>query len=238
MSFNIIQNNKLQILGKLTASLFHEIRNPLSAVKLNLDFMKMYKDELPNEVNESLNDCYEAVTRIQVMIDQMLGFTRRNQLELEKKLAINKVTEDAISLVSYRSKKQNITFETQLDKDLPNIPFDENKLLQILLNLMTNAVDSINDNGKIIIRTYKQNSNNRLTVFWEVEDNGSGISEENKSRIFEDFFTSKKHGTGLGLSVCKMLLEEHGARIYFESELNKGTKFIIQFKPIELDIHE
>src|SRR4030042_1210943 len=102
MSFNIIQNNKLQILGKLTASLFHEVRNPLSAVKLNLDFIKMYKDELPKEVNESLDDCYEALTRIQVMIDQMLGFTRRNQLEFEKKLSLNKVTEDAIPLVSYR----------------------------------------------------------------------------------------------------------------------------------------
>ena len=238
MSFNIIQNNKLQILGKLTASLFHEVRNPLSAVKLNLDFIKMYKDELPKEVNESLDDCYEALMRIQVMIDQMLGFTRRNQLELEKKLAVNKVTEDAISLVSYRSKKQNITFEKHLDENIPDINFDENKLLQILLNLMTNAVDSVDDKGKIIIRTYKQNSDNKYTVFWEVEDNGAGISEENKSKIFEDFFTSKKHGTGLGLSVCKMLLEEHEAKIRFESEIDKGTKFIIQFKPIELDLHE
>ena len=238
MSFNIIQNNKLQILGKLTASLFHEVRNPLSAVKLNLDFIKMYKDELPQEVNESLDDCYEALTRIQVMIDQMLGFTRRNQLELEKKLAVNKVTEDAISLVSYRSKKQNITFEKHLDENIPDINFDENKLLQILLNLMTNAVDSVSDKGKIIIRTYKQNSNNQITVFWEVEDNGSGITEENKSKIFDDFFTNKKHGTGLGLSVCKMLLEEHEAKISFESEVDKGTKFIIQFKPIELELHE
>lgn len=238
MSFNIIQNNKLQILGKLTASLFHEVRNPLSAVKLNLDFIKMYKDELPEEVNESLDDCYEALTRIQVMIDQMLGFTRKNQLEFEKKLSLNKVTEDAITLVSYRSKKQNISFERHMDDNLPDINFDENKLLQVLLNLITNAVDSVSDKGKIIVRAYKQCSGDKVIVFWEVEDNGSGISEENKAKIFEDFFTNKKNGTGLGLSVCKMLLEEFEAKIGFESELNKGTKFIIQFKPIEIDLHE
>ncbi len=238
MSFNIIQNNKLQILGKLTASLFHEVRNPLSAVKLNLDFIKMYKDELPKEVNESLDDCYEAVTRIQVMIDQMLGFTRKNQIELGKKLDVNKVTEDAIALVSYRSKKQNISFEKYMDESLPYVNFDENKLLQILLNLMTNAVDSVSDKGKIIIRTFKKNSDNKYFVFWEVEDNGSGISEENRDKIFEDFFTNKKHGTGLGLSVCKMLLEEHDAKINFESEVDRGTKFTIQFKPIDIELHE
>jgi signal transduction histidine kinase len=238
MSFNIIQNNKLQLLGKLTASLFHEIRNPLSAVRLNLDFIKMYKDELPTEVNESLDDCYEALTRIQVMIDQMLGFTRKNQIELEKKLAINKVTEDAITLVSYRSKKENVSFEKHLDETIPYINFDENKLLQILLNLITNAVDSVSEKGKIIVRTYKKNSGGRFIVFWEVEDNGSGISEENKSKIFEDFFTSKKHGTGLGLSVCKMLLEEDNAKINFESQINKGTKFTIQFQPLDVELHE
>lgn len=238
MSANIIQNNKLQILGKLTASLFHEVRNPLSAVKLNLDYIKMFKEELPSEVNESLDDCYEALTRIQVMIDQMLGFTRRNQLEFEKKLDINKVTENAIALVSYRSKKNNVTIEKHLDPCIPEINFDDNKLLQVFLNLITNAVDSVNDNGKIIIRSYKTHGENERIVLWEVEDNGMGISEENKSKIFEDFFTSKKNGTGLGLSVCKMLLDECGADLKFESELNKGTKFIIQFKITDNNRHE
>jgi len=238
MAVNIVQNNKLQILGKLTASLFHEVRNPLSAVKLNLDYMKMFKDELPQEVNESLDDCFEALSRIQVMIDQMLGFTRKNQIEFEKKLNINNITDDAITLVSYRSKKQNVSIEKYYDVDLPEITFDDNKLLQVFLNLITNAVDSVDNNGKIIIRSYSRKHEDSIIVFWEVEDNGYGISEENKNKIFEDFYTSKKHGTGLGLSVCKMLLDEHEAQISFESELNKGTKFTIHFKPIESKLHE
>jgi signal transduction histidine kinase len=238
MSANIIQNNKLQILGKLTASLFHEVRNPLSAVKLNLDFIKMYKEELPQEVNESVDDCYEALARIQVMIDQMLGFTRKNQLEFEKKLNINKITEEALALVSYRSKKQNVTIEKYLDERVPEVCFDDNKLLQIFLNLFTNAVDSVDEKGKIIIRTYQVKSEKEVNVIWEVEDNGEGICEENKSKIFEDFFTSKKHGTGLGLSVCKMLLDEYNAKITFESELHKGTKFIINFKPIGIKLND
>lgn len=238
MSFNIIQNNKLQILGKLTASLFHEVRNPLSAVKLNLDYMKMFKDELPKEVNESLDDCYEAIGRIQVMIDQMLGFTRKNQIELEKKLDVNKITEDAIALVSYRSKKQNVTIETHLDKNLPYVVFDENKLLQVFLNLITNAVDSVDEKGRITIRSFKIQNGKNLDVFWEVEDNGEGISEENKNKIFEDFFTSKKHGTGLGLSVCKMLVDEYEADLSFESKLGDGTKFIIHFKTIKMEGNE
>ena len=155
MSFNIIQNNKLQILGKLTASLFHEVRNPLSAVKLNLDYMKMFKDELPKEVNESLDDCFEALNRIQVMIDQMLGFTRKNQLEFEKKVSLNKISEDAVALVAYRSKKLNINIDKKYDENLPDISFDENKLLQILLNLITNSVDSVSDKGKISLTSYQ-----------------------------------------------------------------------------------
>ena len=238
MSFNIIQNNKLQILGKLTASLFHEVRNPLSAVKLNLDYMKMFKDELPKEVNESLDDCFEALNRIQVMIDQMLGFTRKNHLEFEKKVPLNKISEDAVALVAYRSKKLNISFEINYDQELPEIHFDENKLLQVLLNLITNSVDSVNDKGKIILSTYKKLEDNIVTVFWTIEDDGQGISDENKSKIFEDFYTNKKHGTGLGLSVCKMLLDEHEAEITFESEVDKGTKFTIRFKPINLSLHE
>jgi signal transduction histidine kinase len=238
MSFNIIQNNKLQILGKLTASLFHEVRNPLSAVKLNLDYMKMFKEELPKEVNESLDDCYEALTRIQVMIDQMLGFTRKNQLENEKKINVNKITEDAVALVSYRSKKHNVTIDKIFDENIPEIYFDDNKILQVFLNLITNAVDSVDEKGKIIVRSYQKKSDNKVDVFWEVEDNGVGISEENKSKIFEDFYTNKKHGTGLGLSVCKMILDEYGAEISFESELGKGTKFIIHFKSMDVSLYE
>lgn len=238
MSFNIIQNNKLQILGKLTASLFHEVRNPLSAVKLNLDYMKMFKDELPKEVNESLDDCFEALNRIQVMIDQMLGFTRKNQLEFEKKVSLNKISEDAVALVAYRSKKLNINIDKKYDENLPDISFDENKLLQILLNLITNSVDSVSDKGKISLTSYQTTQDNLVTVYWSIEDDGQGISEENKSKIFEDFYTNKKHGTGLGLSVCKMLLDEHEADITFESEVGKGTKFIIRFKPIDMSLHE
>ena len=106
------------------------------------------------------------------------------------------------------------------------------------MNLITNSVDSVSDKGKISLTSYQTTQDNLVTVYWSIEDDGQGISEENKSKIFEDFYTNKKHGTGLGLSVCKMLLDEHEADITFESEVGKGTKFIIRFKPIDMSLHE
>lgn len=225
MADDQIQENKLQLLGKLTASLIHEIRNPLSAIKLNLDYLKMLESELSAEVNESINDSSEAVERIQFLVENVLSFSRKKTSDIVM-VDVNEISKNAIAILKGEIQKRNIDLKLSLQNQLPPVVFDSNKLLQVLLNLITNALESCSHKGTVTVRSFLADS---AKVVWEVEDNGAGISEENKSKIFQDFFTSKITGTGLGLSVCKMLVEEHNADISFESTLGKGTRFTIIF---------
>ncbi len=222
-----IQDNKLQIMGKLTASLLHEIRNPLSAIKLNLDYLNMIEGELPAEANESIEVCKDALARIQYLMDNVLTFARRSANNLND-CSINDITNSAVNIMLPSALKKNIDIKVFLDNGIPNGHYDKSKLLQVFLNLITNAIESCESGGKIIINTYKEDGD---FVIWKIEDNGSGISEDDKEKVFQDFFTSKEKGTGLGLSVCKMLLQEYQADLYFESTQGVGTKFFIKFNP-------
>jgi signal transduction histidine kinase len=225
-----IQDNKLQLLGKLTASLIHEIRNPLSAIKLNLDYLKMLESELPPDANGSINDSAEAVERIQFLIESLLNFSRKKSSEIMV-ADVNEITKNAVSILKGELQKKNVNLALNLCREIPPVVFDSNKLLQVFLNLITNAMEACCEKGSITINSRFDDSN-KFNIIWEVIDNGAGINEENKKKIFQEFYTSKVHGTGLGLSVCKMLIEEYNAGINFESEFGNGTKFIISFDSI------
>ena len=219
------QENKLQILGKLTASLIHEIRNPLSAIKLNLDYLKMIENELPTEASESVKFSLDALSRIQYLVDNILSFTRKNFNGVNL-CSINEITQNAISIMKYEAERKNVKIEFEPDETIAKAEFDKSRLLQVFLNLITNAIESCINGGNIFIKTYKKLPD---SFIWEITDTGVGICEEDKVKIFNDFYTSKEKGTGLGLSVCKMILQEYNAEIDFESTLGKGTKFILKF---------
>ncbi len=226
MTSDNVQDNKLQILGKLTASLIHEIRNPLSAIKLNLDYLKMIENELPGEAVESVDYSLDALTRIQYLVDNVLTFSRKN-ITGTNSSSLNEITKDAISIMKYEAERKKVRMDFDLDGTLPGGKLDKSRILQVFLNLITNAIESCTSGGNIFIKTYKQLPD---TVIWEITDTGVGICDDDKVKIFNDFYTSKEKGTGLGLSVCKMILNEYDADIDFESTVGKGTKFIIKFK--------
>jgi len=225
MSEDNIHNNKLCILGKLTASLIHEIRNPLSVIKLNLDFLTIVGSDLSAEISESVDSSKDAVERIQKLIDTINDFSRKNP-KSESLSALNEITLKAISILKSTINHLNIKMFYELQENIPNLFFDKNKLLQIILNLLNNAIEACSEGGVIRIKTFFNNDN---TPIWQIEDNGVGIAEDVKEKIFNEFYTSKKEGTGLGLSVCKMLLDDYFSELKFESELGHGSKFYIHF---------
>jgi len=228
-----IQDNKLQIIGKLTASLIHEIRNPLSAIKLNLDYLKLIENELPEEANESVHVCSDALNRIQNLIDNMFTLVRRNHTDPSVS-SINEISRNAYGIMRYNAERKNLKFKLELEESIPEYFFDKNKLLQVFLNLITNAIESCELGGQIFVRTYLNNGN----IIWEVKDNGVGIHEEERDKIFQDFYTSKEKGTGLGLSVCKMLLQEFQAELDFDSKPGEGSRFFITFYPNVLESND
>lgn len=225
MSFEEIQNNKLQILGKLSASLLHEIRNPLSAIKLNLDYLKMMQNELPPEAVESVLGSAEAVQRIQHLIDMLLDFLRQGNNKTSD-CSLNDVTLRAIEIVQGNSNQFNINLSHSLAPGLLKLRVNKSKLLQVMINILTNAIEACEKKGNVSVKTYFDADNR---IIWEVEDDGIGINEDDKEKIFKDFFTKKTTGTGLGLSVCRMLLAECNSELDFESKTGAGTKFFIKF---------
>lgn len=218
------QNNKLELLGKLNASFVHEIKNPLFALKLNLDLIKSYEN-MPPEIYESFISCIEAVERIDILVSDILEFSRKNNSD-PGYCSVNDVTLQAMHLLTGYAHKNYCEIVNQLNDDLPLIHFDKNKLLQVIVNLITNAIEASTESKRVIVKTYLKNPD----LIMEVQDFGTGISDEDKKFIFEDFFTQKKNGTGLGLSICKKILSEHDASLDFDSTYGQGSRFFIKFK--------
>lgn len=223
MSENLIFENRLHILGKITATLLHEIRNPLSVVKLSLDYLNMHRDELSDDLIETIENSSQALFRIQTLVDNLLFFSRPRGGE-EKLCSVEQISNYAFDIIEVEASIKKIAVFKVYASGIPDIKCDPNKLLQIFLNLMSNAVEACNAGDKITIRIYNN-------IVWEVEDSGIGISDEDKKSIFTDFFTKKIKGTGLGLSICRSLAKELNAEITFESQLGKGTKFMLLFHP-------
>jgi signal transduction histidine kinase len=221
---NVI-SNKMIILGKLTARFTHELRNPLTSIKLNLDYLQMVEDELPDHINETISSTVEAFNRVQHLVESILNFSRQSNGNTEK-CDLNAVSLKAINIVKGVQQNTDLLIETKFTENLPLLEFDENGLLQVFLNLITNAIEACDGAGKIEVRSYIDING---YVCWVVNDNGVGIEAADHAKIFNDFFTKKTNGTGLGLGVCKRILAERNAQLSSESEVGKGTTFYIKF---------
>lgn len=230
-----IQSNKLTILGKLTASLLHEIRNPLSAVKLGLAHLEMMESELPTEANEIVNASKDALERIENLIFNLLDFSRKNNCN-NVAVQLNIISDYAISLLQSNIQKNKIVLYKEYNENLPLLYLNKFKAIQIFLNLISNAIESFYDKkecGSITIRTFIDLSG---SVVWQIKDEGMGIDDNDKNKIFNDFYTSKINGTGLGLSVCRQILNEYNSNISFESKYGEGSVFNVNFNSMLLKV--
>lgn len=224
-----IFSSKLQLLGKLSASLVHELRNPLSVIKMNLDYMSLSENELPTDVKESLTSCKEAAERMLFWIENFSDFSKKNS-NTSGVCSVNEISQIAVNITQVRATRKNIYIQADLAANIPSIYFHKDKMLHVFLNLLNNAVDANKEDEQIFVRTYIRNIEDEQKIVWEIEDSGTGIEYDLGYKVFDDFFTSKEKGTGLGLSVCKSILQESDAEIHFESEPGRGTKFYIFFK--------
>ena len=219
-----IHDNKLKILGKLAASLSHEIRNPLSVLKLNLEFLKMNSEEYDNETNECITAAIEAANIINELTQNTLEFSRKNRDDLEF-YQLNNIIKKAIQITKGSASKKNINYTLNLNPTIPELEINETKILQVIVNLLSNAIEASLPNSNITLNSFEKND----SIHLEVVDEGSGFNEFMKDEIFTEFYTNKEDGTGLGLSVCKTLLEEHNAEIIAKNNETKGATFIVKF---------
>ena len=225
----LVQADKLVLLGQLSAGVAHEIRNPLAAVNLNLQVLQRKTDKDSPDF-EYLRTALQGVERISRIVEVTLNFSRPAYPDI-KGININQLVPTTLELVSSVLRRKELTIDLKLDENLPLVPADAKQLQQVLINLVTNAADSIKTKGTITIETYLEkagkNAENEYIVI-SISDTGIGIPPEDLPKIFNPFFTRKADGTGLGLPITQRILHQHNGIIDVESTQGKGTTFYVK----------
>ena len=230
----LIHQDKMASLGKLSASVVHEINNPIAGILNLIILMKRMVQEdsvSPKEIdqfNRYLNLMETETRRTSRIVSNLLAFSRQSKMEL-RRINVNRLIEHTLFLNSNLLKIDRIKVETDLDSTLPEMIGSEDQLQQVFMNLISNAAEAMEANGGMLrIETRHSLGEGKLLV--DFKDTGIGIPEENLLKLFEPFFTTKKKGkgVGLGLSVAYGIIQEHGGSIYVESKVAEGTTFHVK----------
>jgi len=227
MQAQLIQTEKMAALGRLAASLAHEINNPLQALRSGLSLLR--DQRLGEEKRQRyLEVANREVERLITTLEQMLDFSRPSAEQRERS-DINALLEETLILVSKKLQHSRVTVRRQLASKLPPVRAVTSQIKQVFLNIILNALDAMPDGGELIVTTGWDGD--RQTVWIAFTDNGIGIPMEDMPHIFEPFFTRKSKGTGLGLAVSYSIIERHNGHIEVESRVGQGSKFTV-FLPI------
>ncbi len=226
----LTQSEKLAAVGHLAAGVAHEINNPLTAILANAQLLQRQIASQPQvqdkqDVEESLDLILLASERAIHVVKNLLNFARKEKYEL-KPLDINENIRNSLSLLQHEITQRAIELVFEPAADLPIVVASANHLQGVWMNLIVNAMDSIeNGQGSIRVSTFQSNNN----IYVKVIDTGKGIPAERIQRIFEPFYTTKapNRGTGLGLSVCHRIVKQHGGHILVDSQVDAGTEFTV-----------
>jgi PAS domain S-box-containing protein len=247
----LIQNEKMAVIGRLASGLAHQIRNPLEIIIMGVEFLgnTIHSKDLKPE--KSIEKIKQAVNRTNQIITDFLRFSRKSELKFES-VDVCLLLDETIKLIEYRINEKKVKIERNYSEESIEVTADRNMLQQVFMNLLNNGIDAVSKGGEIRIKVntkiimhehiedrvgYRDNDyfkiGEKMTEI-EIEDNGVGISRDVLQRIFEPFYTTKESekGTGLGLSLAHLIIDRHQGKISVQSEVNKGTKFILKLQPV------
>jgi signal transduction histidine kinase len=213
----MLRTEKLTALGRLSAGLAHEIRNPLTSIKV---LFQTFKDN-PDLTKEDMRVVLSAVEQMDDLLTKFLRFARSDEFNLMD-VYVNSLIKQVINLASFQIKNHSIAVSLELAK-LPPVKADRAMIQQALLNLILNAVEAMPGGGTLTVASRSEN----VSIIVDIKDTGNGISEGIKDKIFDPFFTTKDEGTGLGLSIVYNVVNLHNGEVGFESNGN-GTTFTIR----------
>lgn len=222
----LVRTEKLAAIGKLAAILIHELRNPLSVIQNSIFSLSLSLSNTENErIQKSLKRLKEEAMRMDKVIHDVLEFGRIEHLHNIKE-DIGEIIKESLNGIVV---PKNIKVNTKLGK-LPLILANKEQLMQAFHNIITNAVEAMPKGGKLTITASKADDYAEVGI----QDTGIGIAKENFNRIFDLLFSTKPKNSGLGLKISQQIVESHGGSIDFESEVGKGTKFIVKLPLIQL----
>jgi signal transduction histidine kinase len=222
----ITQAEKLSSLGQLSARLAHELRNPLTSIKMILQ--AILDGPAHSEITrEDTGVILREVNKLNTILTQFLTFAKPPRLEL-RPLDLRHVIEEVLSLMKAEFDRGRVEVFKEIS-GLPEIKGDYEKMRQVLINLLNNSIQAMPEGGKLKIGLQEIFENDQRKVLLRVEDSGQGIPEEYRMKVFDPFFTTKEGGTGLGLSIVYSIITEHHGSIDFQSQVGEGTVFAVTF---------
>ncbi|QPC45727.1 ATP-binding protein [Mangrovibacillus cuniculi] len=211
----VLSSEKLALVGQLAASVAHEIRNPLTSIKGFVQLMETTKEVNPEHVSIMLSE----IDRIHLIASEMLVLGKKQDVPM-KKVHIQSIISKVIYLMDSQAHSKNVPLKFIDTKNEPLYVYaDENQLKQVLVNLIKNGIEATDNHKPVVVEVWKENNRIELTV----SDQGVGIEEEKLASIGQPFFSTKNDGTGLGLEVCKRIVERHQGEIDIQSKPNEGT---------------
>lgn len=217
----LVRTEKLAALGRLAAGIAHEVNNPLQPI-LNCLEVAIEDVEHGNKIDaEVLRVAEREVVRIKSIVTRLLDFARPSTTD-KVALDLHGLIEEILVLTKKQLERMNIELQLRLESTYP-LTGNPNQIKQVLLNVVLNAMQAMPNGGRLSIFTY----DNENGVVTEIRDNGVGMSEETIAQIFEPFYSTKDDGTGLGLAVSYGIVQGHGGEIHIESELGRGSRFIV-----------
>ncbi|MBY7782760.1 cache domain-containing protein [Vibrio fluvialis] len=233
----LIVHEKLAALGELTAGIAHEINNPTAVILGNTELIRFELGDDAKRVEEEIDAIMLQIDRIRNITRSLLQYSRHGGVQDEITWQhVNPIIDESITLVKTGSKKRDVEFVTGLHAQ-SSVEVNRHQLLQILVNLQMNAIHAMNGKGKLTIRSEDWCEHGEvLGAIVHIEDEGCGIKPEHLKRVFDPFYTTKREGTGLGLSVSQSLLSQTGGEIRVQSEVGKGSTFSV-YLPSKADAH-
>ncbi|MFM2623369.1 sensor histidine kinase [Vibrio owensii] len=224
----LVVNEKLAALGELTAGIAHEINNPTAVILGNVELIQFELGEEASRVQEEIDAIHAQIDRIRNITRSLLQYSRQGGVQDEITWQhVNPIIDESITLVKTGTKKRDIEFVTDLQAHT-SVEINRHHLLQILVNLQMNGIHAMDGKGKLTVESEDWIEDGELKgAAIHVTDEGCGIKPENLSRIFSPFYTTKRDGTGLGLSVSQSILSQTGGELKAESEWGKGSTFSI-----------
>ncbi len=215
-------------LAELAGSLAHEIKNPLSVIRLNMELLEEDLEAIESpevrQVLKKVATCKKQCTRLETLLKDFLRFTKLSRLEL-KAGDLNRVVLSIAEFFEPQAKKQNITITRYLDPELPVIQMESQTLQAAIINLFKNAFEAMPEGGQLVLRSRLV----RGGVALDLIDTGTGMDADALLNMFKYFYTNKDGGSGLGLPTAKKIIEAHGGRINVQSEVGRGSQFTLEF---------
>lgn len=220
------KNSEQSAMGQMALMIAHDLRNALSAVKINLQILDSHHRQEGDGQTESCEIALGQVRYMEIILNDMLTFARPGSAEFDWVDLGDTLRTASVSLLAETTQK-SIDLRMEGEEKLPTVMADQNKLFQLFQNILGNAVHAVPEWGHITIRTRCLLHESQPAVEVRIEDDGPGISPQNADKVFEPFFTTSARGTGLGLAIVRRIVDQHGGRVYLDATVTQGTTLIV-----------